>query len=124
MNGLLNPERLVRIIQKLFPNVDGDTIVAWVRTIVPAFIGGLLVQLAAALPAVTTWLDSIYSGWQVGVGVLATTIVTGLYYALARKIESKYPNAGKYLLGSAAKPVYVAPEHIAADDSIDTNLDI
>lgn len=112
----LDPEKLVGWIQSLFPNVDGDKIIATIRTFVPVLIGSLITQLIALLPNVAAWLDTVYSGWQVAVGAFAVTLVTTLYYALARKIESKYPKAGKWLLGSAAKPVYVAPDADVLED--------
>jgi len=68
-----------------------------------------LTQFIAAAPAIADWLTNVYSGWQVAVGVLATTLVSGTYYAFARWVESKYPKAGKWLLGSASKPIYVEP---------------
>lgn len=109
-----NPDTLVGLIQKVFPHLDGDKVVAWVRTVVPTVVGGLLAQLIQLLPNVAAWLDDLYSGWQVAVGVFITSAVIGLYYALARKIETKYPKAGKWLLGSAAKPIYVDPVDKAA----------
>jgi hypothetical protein len=118
----LNPDKLVGFLQKILPNVDGDKIVAWVRTVVPTFVGGLLTQLIVALPNVAAWLDDMYSGWQVAVGVFLTSAVIGLYYALARKIESKYPKAGKWLLGSAAKPIYVSPSENVTPDDGDWNV--
>lgn len=106
-DNFTNPDKLVDWISKLLPNVDGDKIVAWVRTVVPTVVGGLIAQLITLLPSVADWLNQVYAGWQVAVGVFVTSAVIGIYYAVARKIESKYPKAGKWLLGSASKPVYV-----------------
>lgn len=112
----VNPERLVGWIQKLFPNIDGDKIIATIRTAVPVAVGYLITYLVGLVPAVASWLDSVYSGWQIALGAFLLTLVTTLYYSFARWVESKYPLAGKWLLGSAAQPVYVAPNADVLED--------
>ena len=71
-----------------------------IRTIVPIIVGALL-------------------GWALKVGLdlpsgavsqIVTVVVTAAYYAIARLLEQKWPEVGRWLLAAgltARKPVYV-----------------
>ena len=113
----MNPDGIVRFIQTIRPDWNGDRIIALVRTLVPVAVGALLAQLVVALPSVAAWLDSFYSGWQFGLVGLVQAVVTSGYYALAKVIERKWPVTGKWLLGSGAVPVYVAPVETPVEDA-------
>ncbi|UOQ60397.1 hypothetical protein MUN76_15415 [Leucobacter rhizosphaerae] len=101
-----------------------DATVAAVRTIVPALIGVALARLIAGVPAVAevlSWVDQFIkdvaeAGGVPLIGVTAvwliqaalTALVIWAWYALARALGDRWPSAEKWMLGSEARPHYVA----------------
>lgn len=80
----------------------GDTIISFIRTYVPVYVG-------TALTALSTWLFNhhvLFVRIDTQAGTLwAVSVVIGAYYALARLLESKWPRLG-FLLGKASTPMY------------------
>lgn len=75
-----------------------DHVVSLIRTYVPLAVGYVLTRLAEVGPVDV-------DGEALTGAVVA--IVSGLYYALARAIETRYP-AASILLGKRAVPSYKA----------------
>ena len=72
-----------------------DQIVSIIRTVVPAVVGLLIVQLARI-------------GVDIDSGALSAVIsalLIGAYYFLARQLERRWPKAG-WLLGLPRAPTY------------------
>lgn len=101
-----------------------DSTVAAVRTIVPALIGVALARLIAGVPvvaAVLAWFDQLIvdvaaAGGVPLIGVTAvwliqaglTALVIWAWYAAARALGNRWPSIEKWMLGSEARPHYVA----------------
>ncbi len=72
-----------------------DTIVSFIRTYVPIIVGTL-----------ATWLLTL--GVEIDSSALTgvlVSVVTAVYYGVARLLERKYPKFG-WLLGRPAEPAY------------------
>lgn len=76
-----------------------DYITSLIRTWVPVAVGAVLSWLAANLGIV------VDEGTQAGFIAASTGILTGLYYAIVRLAEKRWPSAG-VLLGRTATPTY------------------
>lgn len=80
-----------------------DYIISLIRTVVPVAIG-----------SVASWLlvkhaIHIDPSVQTSVTALLTAVVTSLYYAGVRFLESKFPKGPwGYFLGHTARPVYLS----------------
>ena len=76
-----------------------DLISSIIRTVTPLIVGQVLSWLAL--------LGINDAGGEVSASliVLVTTILTTIYYSLARLLERKFPSAG-WLLGLAKAPKY------------------
>ena len=72
-----------------------DLVVSIIRTVVPAIVGSLVYALA------NLGIEVDAEGWV----ALLTSLFIGLYYALARVAESRFPQAG-WLLGAPKQPTY------------------
>ena len=73
-----------------------DFVVSVIRTVIPAIVG-----------AAATWLVSV-AGVELDTAGLTSALVgaaTGLYYALARTLERRWPRFG-WLLGYPKAPQY------------------
>lgn len=82
-----------------------DKATAWLRTVVPAAWGSLIVWLVAQVPdlpeSVVTWLTS-----EATVTVVVALAI-GLWYWLWRKIEGRIPDwLIRIVLGSSKSPTY------------------
>ena len=72
-----------------------DAIVSLIRTIVPVIVGlALAGLLKLGIDVDETALATVVDG-----------VIIGAYYALARWLESKWPNLG-WLLGAPKQPTY------------------
>jgi hypothetical protein len=72
-----------------------DAIVSLIRTIVPVIVGLVLAGLIKlGIEVDETALATVFDG-----------LLIGLYYALARWLESKWPSLG-WLLGAPKQPTY------------------
>lgn len=80
----------------------GDTLISFIRTYVPVYVG-------VALTALQTFLfDHHVLGFAINTqaaGLWATGAVIGVYYAAARILEKKWPVFG-FLLGARSQPKY------------------
>lgn len=76
-----------------------DTVVSLIRTWVPVVVGAGLTWVAKLFPSLEGQLDFE------GATLLAVTIVTAAYYALARALEKKVPWLG-WMLGVPSEPAY------------------
>lgn len=74
--------------------------ISLIRTWVPIGVGAV----AAWLLAHGLGMDA---ATQTGLIVGLTAALSGVYYAVVRAIEQKFPWVGGVLLGHTAKPVYV-----------------
>lgn len=74
-------------------------VISGIRTGVPIAVGYVLTLLAQSLHIV---VDSNSEGQLVG---LCVAVLSGAWYALARLLEKKWPNAG-WLLGVPDQPSY------------------
>lgn len=72
---------------------------AVVRTIVPAIVGAVLSFFA-------TRGITVDSTFREALGFILTAALTGVYYVVLLKLETRWPLAG-FLLGSTARPTYV-----------------
>ena len=81
-----------------------DFVVSLIRTWTPIVAGALCTWLAGVLGVN---IDSAQ------LAVILTSVLSGLWYALARFLETKNPKFG-VLLGKAKQPVYVAPPVVTA----------
>lgn len=78
-----------------------NLVVSWIRTVVPVIVGGLV-----------TWL--VRQGWLADASVqqplteVVMVAVTGVYYFVARTLETWWPGFG-WLLGVPKAPVYSPP---------------
>jgi hypothetical protein len=79
-----------------------DYFLSLIRTWVPIGIGAVLSYLAVR------WGIGVDEDTQAQLAIALTAVVTAVYYALVRALEKRWPAFGK-LLGTAKKPVYVAP---------------
>jgi hypothetical protein len=84
-----------------------DQIVALIRTWTPMAVGTALAWLAVHLGIVVDEQTSTT------VAMLAVTILSAAYYAVARWLERRWPAFGR-LLGRAAAPVYPANPGVLA----------
>jgi hypothetical protein len=75
-----------------------DYVPSLIRTYVPIGVGALAAWLAVKGLNVNPTT-------QVAITALATAVLSGAYYAVARVLETKFPALG-FLLGHKAKPVY------------------
>jgi len=85
-----------------------DRVIAWLRTVVPAAWGSLIVWLVAQAPDlpeyVVAWLESEATV------VLITSAAIGLWYIVWRQVEGKIPDwLIRLALGSSQAPSYTAP---------------
>lgn len=71
---------------------------AVVRTIVPVIVGAILSFLA-------TRGITVDSNFNEALIFVLTAVITGVYYVVLLKLESRWPIAG-VLLGSTARPTY------------------
>lgn len=71
-----------------------DNIARYIRTGVTLLVGLLVTWLASSLHVV------VGPSSQAGLVALTYGAVSGVYYALARYVEAKWPAVGKYLLGA------------------------
>lgn len=80
-----------------------DQIVSLIRTVVPVWVGALLSYLSVRLGVVVPE--------EVSTGLTAALVAlfTGLYYAVARLLEQRWPKLG-WLLGMPKQPTYGRPE--------------
>lgn len=76
-----------------------DYLLSLIRTAVPAGVGAVLTYLA------TRWGIGLDEQTSAQVAAAATAVVTAVYYALVRALETRWPWFGK-LLGSSKKPAY------------------
>lgn len=76
-----------------------DFATSLIRTYVPIAVGALIAFLA------TRGID-IDANAQAGLITFVTAMLQGLYYLVARLLESKFPQLG-FLLGSTKKPEYI-----------------
>lgn len=83
-----------------------DLIVSTIRTAVPAGVGFALTWLAINFGLVLSDASSAK------VTAATVAVATVGYYAVARKLEQRWPWTGKILLGSAKQPTY-QPTHRA-----------
>jgi len=74
-----------------------DYVVSMIRTYVPLAVGAALVWLAQAIGPLDIDTTAVQTG--------AVLIVSGLWYALVRAAEQRWPSLG-WLLGSARQPSY------------------
>lgn len=72
-----------------------DFVTSLIRTIVPIVVGFVITQAAR----IGIELDSV------SVGMIVTSVVSGVYYTVARLLEKKNPKAG-LLLGKKSTPKY------------------
>lgn len=72
-----------------------DTVVSWIRTIVPAITGAVLTLLLKAGISI--------DGDALNIVILG--VVTGAWYALVRWLEARFPAIG-WLLGVNKAPKY------------------
>lgn len=72
-----------------------DIAVSLIRTVVPAVVGALVFALA------NLGIEVDAEGWN----ALLTSLFIGVYYALARMLESRFPQFG-WLLGAPKQPHY------------------
>jgi Na+/pantothenate symporter len=79
-----------------------------VRTVVPTIVGAVIAWLTVHG---FDWLNLVAYGDQISAWLVVVCI--SLYYALARWLEQKFPQAG-ILLGYVRKPVYV-PETVPTE---------
>lgn len=84
-----------------------DYIISLVRTWVPILVGTFLTWLGMTTGIV------LPENMPAELAATATAVVTGVYYALARLLESRWPWLG-WLLGSPRTPVYEPPVPDAA----------
>ena len=86
--------------------------IAYIRTYVPVAVGSILGWLLATFTWLADALQAIASYMPPDVDIrgllnaIAIAGVIALYYWIARKIGKRYPQIEKWLLGSAATPVY------------------
>ena len=80
-----------------------DYVTSQIRTWVPVAVGAALVWLA------TTLGIGLDEGTSAAVTAAAVGIVTSVYYAAARAVETRYPRVGRVLLslGLAGEPTYL-----------------
>lgn len=90
--------------------IGGDKIVAWIRTVSPAVAGWLIALAVTQFPNLANALDSLSPNWRIVVIGVSASILTGVYYAIARWAEGKWPNIGRWLLGSTKQPSYGSSE--------------
>lgn len=86
-----------------------DYLVSLIRTWVPIGIGSLITWLSVSYGVVLSDDSSKY------LILGAVGLVVGLYYAIARAVEAKFPALGRLLVGLGARtPVYppTAPESV------------
>jgi hypothetical protein len=87
--------------------------VAYIRTFVPVAVGSLLAWAVSLFPAVDSAIHYVNvtfgTSWRDLAVSVATATVIGAYYWAARQVGRKWPAAEKWLLGSSATPLYVAP---------------
>ena len=74
-------------------------ITSYIRTYVPVLVGSLLSYLVT----LGVQLDKDAEN---GLVVALTAFIIGVYYALARTLEKKWPAVGTLLLGSSKQPTY------------------
>jgi hypothetical protein len=79
-------------------------VISWIRTGVPVVVGFLVTWLAGNLHIVLS------QNSETQLTALAVAAVISAYYAVARFLETKFPNSPfKYLLGVPAKVSYEKP---------------
>ena len=83
-----------------------DYVISLIRTWVPIAVG----SVAAWLVAHGIGLDP---GTAVGATAALSGVLSGVYYALVRLVEAKFPALG-VLLGHTAKPSYVKATEVIA----------
>lgn len=76
-------------------------VISQIRTYVPILVGALIAWLA-------TMGLQLDTNTQSGLVIALTGVLQAVYYFVARVIERRWPQAGAFLLGSSAKPVYAA----------------
>lgn len=76
-----------------------DYVVSLIRTAVPAGVAAVLTYLA------TRWGIGLDEDTSAQIAVGATAVVTAVYYAIVRALETRWPWFGK-LLGKAKTPTY------------------
>lgn len=87
-----------------------------IRTWVPITVGAVVAWI------VTHWNIVVSPGASATAGVVATAVVTALYYGAARAVEQRWPDIGKWLIAFNIideVPVYVPepdPTPVAHDD--------
>lgn len=81
-----------------------DYITSLIRTYVPLGVGAVLAYLASR------WGIGLDADASVALSVAAVALITGVYYAIARAIEHRFPRLGRFLVGVGARtPVYPRP---------------
>lgn len=81
-----------------------DLATSIIRTIVPTVVGAVIAWLVARGVTVDPATEA-----QLTAALVA--VLTGVYYALARLAERKWPNAG-WLLGTPKQPTYVTEDEL------------
>lgn len=75
-----------------------DIAISIIRTVVPALVGALVFALA------NLGIEVDAEGWT----ALLTSLFIGIYYAIARQLEGRFPQLG-WLLGYPKQPTYSDP---------------
>jgi len=90
-----------------------DYILSLIRTWVPIGIGSVLGWLA-------THGLGLDPETQAGLIAVLTAVAIGLYYAVVRKLEERWPKVGQFLLGlgAAKTPVYADPAALVRVDGV------
>lgn len=114
----------------LLPAIDPRS---YIRTYVPLLVGmvlGWLVTTYTAAADLIAWLDGVLVAAGAGVNAralldaLAIALVTAAYYWAARQLGRRWPALEKWLLGSAAIPLYYKPEPgVIVETTVTRNTD-
>lgn len=86
---------------------------SYIRTYVPIVVGAILgwalVKFTVVAQAVA-WADAVLPtigfSWRELLNAAAIAAVTAAYYWAARQIGRRFPRLERWLLGSAATPIY------------------
>lgn len=99
---------------------NNDKVISYIRTGVPALIGGIIAWLVAKIPAIAdilTFIDAQFAtagfAGVTAAGILSAAAVAGvitLYYIVVRWLGDRWPQVEAFLLGSSKHPVYFLPK--------------